>query len=70
MIKLGDKVVAEMCNRLELPNIFKSCGMTSAKEHMRASRFNEMRVAKKVDFLVSTAKTKLRVRRARDNSKF
>lgn len=59
MIKYGDKVVAEMCNRLELPNIFKECGMIAAREHMRASRFNEMRVAKKVDFLVSNFRNKL-----------
>ena len=68
MIKYGDKVVAQMCNRLELPNAFKECGMIAAKEHMRASRFNEMRDAKKVDFLVSNAKTKLRFRRPRNNS--
>ena len=59
MIKFGDKVVSEMCNRLELPNIFKECGITAAREHMRASRFNEMRTAKKVDFLVNNYKTKL-----------
>ena len=59
MIKFGDKVVSEMCNRLELPNIFKEYGIIAAREHMRASRFNEMRTAKKVDFLVSNYKTKL-----------
>lgn len=64
MIKCGDKVVSEMCNRLELPNIFKYCGMVACREHMRASRFNEMRVAKKVDFLVNNFKTKLRIRRS------
>lgn len=58
-IKHGDKVVAEMCNRLELPNAFKECGMIAAREHMRASKFNEMRVPKKVDFLVSNFRNKL-----------
>ena len=57
--KVGDEVVRNMCNRLELPNIFKYSGMVSAREHMRASRFNEMRPSKKVDFLESINKTKL-----------
>ena len=57
--KVGDKVVREMCNRLELPNIFKYAGMEAAKEHMRASLFYEMRPSKKVDFLVNNYKTKL-----------
>ena len=57
--KVGDEVVRNMCNRLELPNIFKECGMVAAREHMRASRFYEMRIGKKVDFLVSNYKTKL-----------
>lgn len=57
--KVGDEVVRKMCNRLKLPNLFKYAGMVSAKEHMRASRFYEMRPSKKVDFLVSINKTKL-----------
>lgn len=48
-----------MCSRLELPNIFKECGMLAAREHMRASRFNEMRTAKKVDFIAKNYKSKL-----------
>ena len=57
--KFGPQVVREMCNRLELPNLFKYAGMESAKEHMRASLFYEMKPSKKVDFLVSNYKTKL-----------
>lgn len=33
--------------------------MTASREHMRASLFNEMKIGKKVDFLVSNHKTKL-----------
>lgn len=57
--KDGEIIVREMCNRLDLPNIFKYSGMVAAKEHMRASLFNEMKITKKVDFLVANAKTKL-----------
>ena len=57
--KDGEIIVREMCNRLELPNMFKYCGMTASREHMRASLFNEMKISKKVDFLVSNHKTKL-----------
>lgn len=57
--KVGDEVVRNMCNRLGLPNDYKYAGIVSAKEHMRASRFNEMRPSKKVDLLNSMHKTKL-----------
>lgn len=57
--KEGIEVVRNMCNRLELPNIFKYSGMISAKEHMRASLFYKMKLGKKVDFLVNNYKTKL-----------
>lgn len=57
--KYGGDLVRDMCNRLELPNVFKYSGMVSAREHMRASRFYEMRTSKKVDFLVNNYKTKL-----------
>ena len=68
--KRGENVVKDMCKRLELPNDFKSYGCTAAREHMRASLFEEMRISKKVDFLVNNYKTKLRIRRTRNNSKF
>lgn len=51
--KLGDKVVADMCNRLDMPNNFKKAGMIAAREHMRASMFNQMRPSTKVDFITS-----------------
>ena len=57
--KIGDKVVAEMCNRLQLPNDFKKAGMLSAREHMRASLFEEMRASKKVDFISANYRTRL-----------
>ena len=57
--KSGDKVVAEMCNRLQLPNDFKKAGMLSAREHMRASLFEEMRASKKVDFISANYRTRL-----------
>lgn len=57
--EIGVEVVKNMCDRLELPNDFKKAGMQSAKEHMRASLFYEMKVAKKVDFLVNNYKSKL-----------
>ena len=48
----------ELLNRAQI-KLFKEYGIIAAREHMRASRFNEMRTAKKVDFLVSNYKTKL-----------
>lgn len=57
--KIGEKVVAEMCNRLKLPNDFKKAGMLAAREHMRASMFEEMRPSKKVDFISANYKSRL-----------
>lgn len=51
--------MAEMCNRLQLPNDFKKAGMLSAREHMRASLFEEMRDSKKVDFISANYRTRL-----------
>lgn len=56
---LGVECVKELCNTLKLPTSWKKAGITSAKEHMRAGKFENMRYATKVDFLERVSKTTL-----------
>ncbi len=47
----GVEVVAKFSNRLGVPNSWRKCGKTSAKEHMLGGFFWQMSAAKQVDFL-------------------
>ena len=52
----GVEPVQALCNRLKAPNNWKKLAVVTVKEHMRAGLFNEMSVAKKVDFLERNSK--------------
>ena len=49
--KNGVEVVQRFSNRIGVPNSWRKCGKTAAKEHMIGGIFWEMTPAKKVDFL-------------------
>ena len=49
--KKGVEVVQRFSNRIGVPNSWRKCGKTAAKEHMIGGIFWEMTPAKKVDFL-------------------
>lgn len=49
--KNGVEVVANFSRRIGVPNSWKKCGKTSAKEHMLGGIFWQMSAAKQVDFL-------------------
>ena len=55
----GVKELERLCNRLKMPNVWKKCGKTAVREHMRAGIFEKMRTAKKVTFIESISKTML-----------
>lgn len=55
----GVKLVQNLSNRLKVPNMWKKCGMISAKEHMRGGKFNMMSVKKQVDFIERVSKSDL-----------
>ncbi len=54
--KNGVEPVQTLCNRLKTPNNWKKLAVVTVKEHMRAGLFNEMSIAKKVDFLERNSK--------------
>ena len=47
----GVEVVKKFCRDLRIPNSWKKCGITAAREHMRGGIFNKMKASKKVDFI-------------------
>lgn len=51
--------VVKFANSLKMPTLWKECGKTAAKEHMRGGIFNKMGVTKKVSFIEDIYKTKL-----------
>jgi tRNA nucleotidyltransferase (CCA-adding enzyme) len=53
----GQELVKDMCKRLKIPKAMEKCGVISCREHMIASRFNEMKSSTKVDFIERNAKT-------------
>ena len=55
--KQGDTYIKAFCKRLKMPRKYEKVGLTSSNEHMKAGMFDEIRVAKKVDFIVKNAKT-------------
>ena len=55
----GVKLVENLCNRINVPNLWKSYGKVAAKEHMKGGIFNKMTPAKKVQFIERVSKTKL-----------
>lgn len=57
--KNGVEVVANFSNRIGVPNLWKKCGKTSAKEHMIGGIFWQMTPAKQVDFLDRVNKSML-----------
>lgn len=55
--KKGVEVVENFSNRIGVPNSWKKCGKTSAKEHMLGGIFWQMSPAKQVDFLYRVNKS-------------
>lgn len=55
--RAGAHLVGEIAKRLTYPNAWISAGKLTAAEHMRASRFNELRPAKKVEFIEKVARS-------------
>lgn len=55
----GVELVKSLSNRLKLPTKYQKAGVTACKEHMKAGLFNEMRTAKKVDFIERLSKSVL-----------
>lgn len=49
--KKGIEIVSRFSNRIGVPNSWKKCGKTSAKEHMKGGIFWQMTPSKQVDFL-------------------
>lgn len=57
--KLGEGPVRDMSNRLKVPTSWKKAGIISAKEHMRAGIFEQMKPAKQVDLIEKLEKSEL-----------
>lgn len=55
----GVKLVENLGNRINVPNLWKSYGKVASKEHMKGGIFYKMTPAKKVQFIERVAKTKL-----------
>lgn len=55
----GVKLVENLGNRINVPNIWKSYGKVASKEHMKGGIFYKMTPAKKVQFIERVAKTKI-----------
>ncbi len=55
----GVELVKTLSTRLKLPTKYKKAGITACIEHMKAGLFNEMRTAKKVDFIERLSKSAL-----------
>lgn len=53
----GVNLVADLGKRLKLPSTWIKSGKITCKEHMRAGKFYEMRLGKKVDFIEKISKT-------------
>ena len=53
----GVKEVINLCNRLKVPNEWKSYGTVAAREHMRAGIFDRMTPNKQVTFIEQIYKT-------------
>lgn len=55
----GVELVKSLVNRLKLPTKYQKAAITACKEHMKAGLYNEMRTAKKVDFIERLNKSAL-----------
>lgn len=55
----GIELVANFANRIKAPTIWKKCGKTACKEHMRGGIFYKMKPSKKVDFIERVDKSYL-----------
>ena len=55
----GIEPVKNLCTRLKLPTKYQKAGVTACVEHMKAGLYNEMRTAKKVDFIERLSKSAL-----------
>ena len=55
----GVKLVENLGNRINVPNLWKSYGKVASKEHMKGGIFYKMTPAKKVQFIERVAKTKI-----------
>lgn len=55
----GVELVKSLSNRLKLPTKYQKAAITACKEHMKAGLYNEMRTAKKVDFIERLSKSVL-----------
>ena len=53
------ELVKSLSNRLKLPTRYQKTGVTACIEHMKAGLYNEMRTAKKVDFIERLSKSTL-----------
>ncbi len=62
MKKNGDELVISFCNRLKMPNVYKKSGLVASREHMKAGLFNELKLPKKVDFLVKNYRNPIGLR--------
>ena len=57
----GVELVKKLCTRLKLPTKYQKAGVTACVEHMKAGLYNEMRTAKKVDFIERLSKSALTI---------
>lgn len=57
--KRGIEPLKLLCNRIGVPNDWKSCGKTAVIEHMRGGMFSKMSIAKQVSFIERVSKTTL-----------
>lgn len=55
----GVELIANFANRIKAPTIWKKCGKTACKEHMRGGIFYKMKPSKKVDFIERVDKSYL-----------
>ena len=55
----GVDFVKSLVTRLKLSTKYQKAGVTACKEHMKAGLYNEMRTAKKVDFIERLSKSAL-----------
>lgn len=55
----GVKLVENLGNRINVPNLWKAYGKVASKEHMKGGIFYKMTPAKKVQFIERVAKSKI-----------
>lgn len=55
----GAEIVKKFSKDLGIPNSWKKCGVTACKEHMRGGMFEQLKPAKKVDFIERVNKSLL-----------